>query len=61
MQSTTRCVGDNGGPAAMTLLYPPTPFVATAAAINGEAPVLTPDQIAGVDVTILVTLSRIRR
>ncbi len=59
--STTSSVGDNGGPAATTLLDPPTPFVVAAAAINGEAPVPLPDQIAGVDVTILMTRLWIRR
>jgi hypothetical protein len=58
-RSTTSSVGDDGGPAAMTSSDPPTPI--SAAAVDGEALVLTPDQIAGVDVTILATRSRIRR
>ncbi len=39
---------------------PIAPAAATAA-VDGEAPVSTPNQIAGVDVTILPTWSRIRR
>jgi hypothetical protein len=57
----TSSVGDNGGPAASTLSDPPTPFAATAATVDGEAPVPPPDQIADVDVMILATRSRIRR
>jgi hypothetical protein len=40
------------------LLDPLTPFAAAVA--DGEAPVPTPDQIAGMDMTILVTWLRIR-
>jgi hypothetical protein len=54
-------VGDDDGPAATTSLDPPTTIADTAAAVDGEAPVPTPDQIAGVDVTILATRSQILR
>jgi hypothetical protein len=54
-------MGNDGGAAATTSSDPPTPFAATTAAVNGEAPVPTLDQIAGLDVTILATRSRIRR
>jgi hypothetical protein len=58
-RSTTSSVGDDCGPAATTLSDLSTPIAA--ATVDGEAPVPTPDQIAGVDVTILATRSRIRR
>jgi hypothetical protein len=57
----TSSVGDDDGPAATTSSDPPTPFAATAAAVDGEAPVPTPGQIAGVDVTILATRLQILR
>jgi hypothetical protein len=60
-RSTTSSMGDDGGPAATMSTDTPMPFAATAAAIDGEVPVPTPDHIAGVDVTILVTWLQIQR
>jgi hypothetical protein len=60
-RSTTSSVGDDGEPATTTSSDPPTPFAAAAAAVDGEAPVPTPDQIAGVDVMIFALWSRLQR
>ncbi len=54
-----REAGNNGGIAATTLSDLPTPVAA--ATIGREAPVPTLDQIAGIDVRILVMRLQIRR